>query len=180
MTVPVMTIGKLDAARQQLRTAITMWFHDADPISTNTLACAAYEILHAVSKKRNPGRRKLLFNSGLIKEESRKLVNDGLRRHANFFKHGDRDPDAAIPFNPALTQYFFTLAIAAFEECDEPLSDEFSIFKGWLQIQNPDALALSKPARKQIEELFSVNEVDHFRRMSKQEFFQLAMQESGI
>jgi hypothetical protein len=153
-----------------------MWFLDADPISTHTLACAAYEILHAVSKKRNPARRRLLFDSALIKEESRKLVNDALRRHANFFKHGDRDPDAVIPFDPALTQFFFTFAIAAFDECGEPSSDEFSIFKGWMRIQN--TTALDDAARKQVEELFSIEDLNHFRRIPKHAFFQEAMQES--
>jgi len=47
-------ISKLDAARRQLATAITLWFEDRDPVSIHTLVFAAYEIIHAVSKQRNP------------------------------------------------------------------------------------------------------------------------------
>jgi hypothetical protein len=52
-----LTIGKLDAARRQLSTAITLWFGSDDPVSIHTLAHAAYEIIHTVSRKRNPDRR---------------------------------------------------------------------------------------------------------------------------
>ncbi|MGI8569030.1 MAG: hypothetical protein ACR2KT_08130 [Methylocella sp.] len=64
-------IGKLDAARRQLRTAITLWFNDGDPVSVHTLAYAAYEVIHAISEKRDPTRRDLLFDSRLIKDEFR-------------------------------------------------------------------------------------------------------------
>ncbi len=165
----------MDAARAQLCTAIMMWFIDADRISTHTLAYAAYEIMHAVSKKRNPSRRGLLFDSGMIKDQSRKLVNEALRRHANFFKHGDRDADSVILFNPALTESFLIFAIAAFESCDEPLSDEMSIFREWLRIQKPDTLPDTE--RKRIEEHYGVEKLDYFRRMPKAAFFDGAMNE---
>ena len=47
------TVTKLDAARRQLRTAIRLWFNDGDLVAIHTLAFAAYEIIHVVSKKRN-------------------------------------------------------------------------------------------------------------------------------
>jgi hypothetical protein len=47
-----LSITKLDAARRQLETAITLWFHDADPVSVHTLAMAAHGILRALNKKR--------------------------------------------------------------------------------------------------------------------------------
>jgi hypothetical protein len=47
----MLPITKLDAARRQLETAITLWFHDADPISVHTLVMAAHGILKAINKK---------------------------------------------------------------------------------------------------------------------------------
>jgi hypothetical protein len=44
-------LTKLDVARRQLQTAITLWFTDGDPVSIHTLAFAAYEIIHVISKK---------------------------------------------------------------------------------------------------------------------------------
>ena len=152
-----------------------MWFMDTDPISTHTLAYAAYEVMHAVSKKRSPDRRWLLFDSKLIKDERRKQVNDALRRHANFFKHGDRDSDAIIVFDPALTESFLVFAIAAFESVGEPLCEEMSIFREWLRIQKPHAL--SDAESKRMVEFYGVEKLDYFQRMPKAAFFHGAMEE---
>jgi hypothetical protein len=87
----LITITKLAAARSQLKTAITLWFSDADPISIHTLAYAAYEVIHVVSKKLNPDRLDLIFDSRFIKDEYRGQVNVGFKKHANFFKHANRE-----------------------------------------------------------------------------------------
>jgi hypothetical protein len=66
-------VSKLDAARRQLQTAIQLWFEERDPVAIHALAYAAYEIIHAISKRRNPNRRDLLFDSDLVKDEYRVL-----------------------------------------------------------------------------------------------------------
>src|SRR6266516_1903612 len=107
----ILTISKLDAARRQLQTAITLWFSEGDPVSIHTLAFAAYEVIHWISKRRNPHRRDLLLDSDHIKEEYRKDWNVFIRKHANFFKHSDRDGDATIEFRPILSDLFIMMAI---------------------------------------------------------------------
>jgi len=111
--VTTITIGKLEAAQRQLRTAITLWFDDGDAVSVHTLAFAAYEIFHAVSEHRDPYRRDLLFDTLLIKDEFRRDWNKLVRREANFFKHGDRDAEAVIDFDPDLSEWFILYAIVA-------------------------------------------------------------------
>lgn len=59
-----LTITKLDAARRQLHTAIVLWFNDGDPISTHTLASAAYEVVHVLLTL--AGHQSLLFDSDLV------------------------------------------------------------------------------------------------------------------
>jgi hypothetical protein len=100
----VVSVSKLEAAQAQLRTAITLWFTEGDPISTHALAFAAYEVVHVFSKKRNPFRRDLLFDTDLIKDEYRNEFNKRVKRHAYFFKHADRTPDAVIDFNPEINR----------------------------------------------------------------------------
>ena len=66
----VKTISKLDAACSQLETAIRLFSQEGDEVSIHTLACAAYEIIHTISKKR--GRKKLLmFDSDLVDKRNR-------------------------------------------------------------------------------------------------------------
>jgi hypothetical protein len=62
-------ISKLAAARRQLATAIELWFIDGDPVAIHTLAFAAFEVIRTISKKRNPNRRKLLFDSLKVPEK---------------------------------------------------------------------------------------------------------------
>jgi hypothetical protein len=64
----VLHLSKLDVARSQLQTAIHLWFHDGDPVSIHTLAYAAYEIIHFVSKKHNRTKQ-LIFDTLSVKEE---------------------------------------------------------------------------------------------------------------
>jgi hypothetical protein len=96
---PKIRVSKLDAACRQLRTAITLWFTGGDPIAIHTLAFAAYEVLHHLSKKRDPFRRDLIFDTDHIKVEHLGDWNKLIRRHANFFKHADRDGDSVIEFD---------------------------------------------------------------------------------
>jgi|SRR5271166_6982401 len=90
-TALVIKVGKLDAAQRQLQTAISLWFTGGDPVSIHSLAFAAYEVIHTISKRLNPYRRDLLFDSLLIKDEYRSEFNITLKKHASFFKHANRD-----------------------------------------------------------------------------------------
>src|SRR6266540_690470 len=104
------TIAKLDAARRQLETAITLWFNDGDPVSIHTLACAAYEIIHVVSKTKNRWQD-LLFDSLVIKDEYRNEWTKRLKEPANFFKHARNDPDGSLDFDPAVSEGFILFAL---------------------------------------------------------------------
>lgn len=44
-------VSKLDVARKQLEQAILLFFNDGDPIAIHTLVAAAYNIVHALTKK---------------------------------------------------------------------------------------------------------------------------------
>jgi hypothetical protein len=133
-------ISKLDAARRQLRTAITLWFNDDDPVAIHALAFASYEILHAVSKKRDPNRRKLVFDSDLFPEEFRKELKIGFKKAAHFFKHADRDPEAIIEFNPIMSECFIIFAITALQVCGESIGVEEIAFLLWIHIHKPHLL----------------------------------------
>ncbi len=167
-TAKVIKISKLDAARRQLQTAITLWFNDGDPVSTHTLAFAAYEIVHTISKKRDPNRRDLVFDSLVIKDEYRKEYNIWVKRHANFFKHGDRDGEAVIEFQPLLSEQFILFAILGLELCGERKNEEESAFVWWLHIHQPDLL--TDKGRKFLADHFPINGVDQLRAIPKNEF----------
>ncbi len=169
-TASGMRVGKLDAARRQLRTAITLWFNDGDPISVHTLAFAAYEIMHAISEKRDPTRHDLLFDSALIKDEHLRQWNAIIRKHANFFKHADRDGDSVIEFDPTISEFFILYAIVGRELCGESPSDEELAFMWWLQIYSPHLL--TEEGRTMVPDRIPINNLAYLRRLSKHEFFE--------
>jgi hypothetical protein len=165
----VVTVSKLDAAHAQLRTAITLWFTDGDPISIHALAFAAYEVVHVISKKRNPHRRDLLFDTDLIKDEYRSDFNKRIKRHAYFFKHADRDPDGVVEFNPEINQWLMLFAVLGRELCGLPVSQEESAFLWWSQIHDPKLL--TEAGQKMIVNLLDVETISSIRSLPKVDFF---------
>src|SRR6266540_3876788 len=155
------TISKFDAARSQLSTAIGLWFADSDPVSIHALAYAAYEIVHAVSKKRDRFRRDLLFDTLVIKDEYRKEFNLFVKQHANFFKHADRDVDVAIEFRPILSELFMLFTIVGIQLCGERPNDAESAFLMWLYFHRPELL--TEKGREQFVQGIPVDQVDDIR-----------------
>ncbi|HEX3936231.1 MAG TPA: hypothetical protein VHX43_01905 [Xanthobacteraceae bacterium] len=167
---PSLTISKVDAAHRQLRTAITLWFAESDPVSTHTLVFAAYEVLHTVSKKRTPSRRDLLFDSDRIKDEYRSEFNKIIKKPAYFFKHADREPEGIINFDPNINVPFILFATIARYYCNIQESQEESTFLWWLRINRPQLN--TELGGKEIANLFPVKTLESIRRMPKRDFFE--------
>jgi hypothetical protein len=163
-------ISKLEAAKKQLQTAITLWFCDVDPISAHSLAYAAYEVIQAVSKAKNPNRPDLLLDSTNVRPDQRKAFNEAFRAAGNFFKHGDRDPLATLTFSPEITEIFIYYAIWGFHFSGEKLPDEFTIFEIWIAITLPHML--SEDVRKVLVSRGLIDEFEAMRGMQKQQFFE--------
>jgi hypothetical protein len=170
VTTVTLTVGKLEAARRQLETAFTLWFSGGDPISIHTLTCAAYEIIHAVSKKRNPGRRDLLFDSLVVPDEYRGDVNRLMKEPANFFEHAKNDADAVIEFKPALTELFMMYSMLGIHACGERPNAAESAFFTWIFIHKPHLL--TDHGRKFFADSIPVNEIQKLRSLRKEELFQ--------
>lgn len=169
----LLKVSKLDAAYLQLTTALRMWFYDEDYVSAHTLAFAAYEIVHAVSKAKNPNRGDLLLDSSQVKPEKRKEFNRVFKEAANFFKHADRDPDAIVDFSPGLTELFLYFAIKGLQLCGIKPSVEMDIFMYWLQVRTP--ALMSKEAKEVLTKSGLIENLDIVRTMEKHEFLEACM-----
>src|SRR5262249_54231406 len=103
---------KLDAARRQLETAITMFFNDGDVVSQHTLVMAAHGIVYDLGRKCKIGRS--IKDSPLIPHEARKAFIKALHLPQNFFKHADTDDGAKIRFRYNGTHFFLFAAVRLF------------------------------------------------------------------
>jgi hypothetical protein len=162
-------ISKLDAARRQLRTAIRLWFYDGDPVSTHALAFAAYEIIDVIRKQRSPDSESL-FDLARVKPEYRAMLLNALKEHANFFKHGGRDPAETIAFHPDMSEIFILLAASGLSDCGEALGEEESAFLRWTLIHKPNSL--NPDLQKLFHDSVPVETLHAIRRVPKGEFLE--------
>lgn len=160
------TVTKLDAAKRQLRTAITLWFTDGDPVSVHTLIAAAHEITHSLFRMR--GFSGLLYDNKLIREEYRGDLAKRLKQFSTFFKHAQKDPDAEIMFDPTLNELlliFVTVGIQSIEPLVGPVETSFLL---WVALHRPDVY----PLGIEIEKRVSAGTLKSLRKMGRREYFQ--------
>ena len=130
-------ITKFDAARRQLETAVTLWFHDADPVSIHVLAVSAHEVLRAINKSRG-GKPMALENLNLIRLEYQEEVSELLVEHYNFFKHGAKDTQQTTWFAPVVNQAFLLDAVEAYTQIAGQITPLFGAFRAYLSVHQPD------------------------------------------
>jgi hypothetical protein len=170
LTSPPMTVTKLDAARRQLQTAIRLWFQDADPVSIHTLAAAAYEIIHAVSKQRNPKRRKLLFDMSFIRDEYRAEFARKLKEPGN----SNNPKEQIIEYNPDVGWGFILFAVLGAGWCGERCNAEETAFLRWQFLHYPQLF--TEEWRKKYTSRLSDAALNRVLSLPKSEFPQVSDQ----
>jgi hypothetical protein len=98
-------ITKIEAAVRQLRTAILLYFSNADEVAIHTLAFAAHEILRQLAKARG-------IQVGLDSESIEKIGKGISAREAraflgvsaSFFKHSGRNSYDVLMFQPEVNE----------------------------------------------------------------------------
>jgi hypothetical protein len=158
-------VTKLDAAKRQLRTAITLWFTGGDPVAIHTLVSAAHEIVHTLFRRK--GLTGLTFDSPVIRDERRRDFAKLIKQYATFFKHAQRDPDSQIDFNPELNDWLLVATANGLWRMGEAQGTTELILNAWLRLHDPslfpkDVFAESIPIETLIE----------FRNLGKKEFFE--------
>jgi hypothetical protein len=128
---PEIHSSKLDAARRQLETAITLLFSASDAISTHTLAYAAFCILKDIAAHR--GEKNVLDAAEALAAAGKKgEFGKGFNRAGNFFKHADRDPDAVLLGMPEEeNEALISIALAIYDGLGCVKSTELEAFSLW-------------------------------------------------
>jgi hypothetical protein len=142
-------IGKLDAARRQLVSAIRIYFANGDPVSIHTLAAAAFEILDDLDNHGADTGTIFDHAEKYIKPEHMDTFRKVLRRPQNFFKHAEQDPDDLLEFYPSAAAAIIWAASEKYYELAKDAGLELEAFRTWTVIRNPDILL--EPYRKQVE-----------------------------
>lgn len=170
MTLEMVSVQKIEAAKCQLNTAIKLWFANADQISVHTLACAAYQIIHDINIEKKGAE--LLLDSSVINKEFRKEYINEMRKAMRFFKHANNDPDpnGIVDFAPAITDLFILFAIIGLERFGEHRSKMTTAFVLFYAINNPHLVA------KEFSDRFKVESVANLPAVSKGVFLEQFLQ----
>ena len=164
---PRFPVTKLEAARRQLRVAISLWFQDGDEIAVHTLACASHQIIHDINKKKRG--RELIFDSLLFKDEYRDEVVKRLRRDMNFFKHANTDPDGVTEFAPKLSELFIMMSLGGLENLGLTLVPVEAAFSHWYLLKHPEFL--TEKGLSQRAQLSESGLLGEFEKLSARHFF---------
>jgi hypothetical protein len=129
-----LTVGKLDAARRQLDTAIRLYFVYGDPVSIHALASAAYQLLDdLIAVRGGPTGFKDLFLK-IVRpdriDEARKKLNEA----QNFFKHADRDHDGVLDFRPEATELILLDACERYFALTGESLPSLRVFRAWFMV----------------------------------------------
>lgn len=156
-------VTKLDAARRQIDTAITLWFHDGDVVSIHTLTSAAHGIVHDLMDAR--GKSTVLFDPKWIRKERMIEWHTIVKKAQNFFKHADRpkDPTATLFFAHTATEFILMDALMAYRELSGESTDRMRVFWCYFSIQHPNCLD---------ESTLKSFPFEQFHGVSKHQFFQ--------
>jgi len=131
-------IGKLEAARRQLETAITLYFAYGDPISIHTLVGAAYGLIHGINEKRG-GTMMVKDAWKFLNPENAKTFKKGINSVENFLKHADWDPpDATLDLNPQWTEALLCEASQRYYVLTEEQPQLLQLFVLWYALRHPD------------------------------------------
>jgi hypothetical protein len=165
-----LTITKIDAARMQLATAIEMWFNGDNPVAVHTLACAAYQIIHDLNrKKKGPP---LLFDSDYVKDQYRKEAVALLKKQSGFFKHADFRKNGAteIEFETLTSDGFILFSLVGLRYLGHKSNVYERAFWIWTFIHKPHFM--TDEGRKFFFDSVSVNDIEDLRQINKKKFLE--------
>jgi len=168
---PVIKVSKLDAARRQLECAVTLFFHDGDPVSTHTLTAAAYNLIRDLNSqvKGSP----MLVKKVLLEhirpdkvEEIRKMISEA----ENFFKHADRDPESVLEFHLGQTENLLWDACWKYRDLAGETTPVLQAMQLWVFANKPELWQLPKSTREVLEAVQG-----DLTGLTKREFFMAAV-----
>lgn len=166
-----LTIRKLDAARRQLETAITLWFEDGDSVAIHTLTAAGHQVCHGLIKAVG-GKSPFLFDMDRIRPEYHSLYKKLMLKAENFFKHANTDPypDAAIEFIPEVTEVYLLDAVELFLNLNGTCTPLMMAFRFWFIVSHPELVA--SEALPELDEAVAIE----FRSIPKKMFLDVFLQ----
>lgn len=134
-----MKISKIDAARRQLVTAITLFFNSGDQVAIHTLTAAAFRVTRDLCDT-NPTKYESATTmvQKAIKPEYLPIFWKKVHESANFFKHADNDSSEIHEFEPYQTEYIIFFTIWQYRSLTGENVPHMLVFLLWFMLEHPE------------------------------------------
>jgi len=165
--MPIHKISKMDAARRQLDTTITMLFSEMDDIAIYTLVIAAGTVLRNLCKHAH----KDSLVDVIMTPEHRKDYITHMSRASNFFKHADRDPNTILDWNAKeeLNDTLILQACLDYKTVTGSNTWPMQYFVIWFALVHPNWITPEARTR------FESKEAEAFRAATRQQRLKLGL-----
>lgn len=127
-------LTKIQVAENQVNTAIFLMFEEIDIVSSHALMAGSYEILRAAAKSNGIKFETFWDRDTAVNEEtgvSREQWVKVLSAPQNFFKHGSRDLNKKLVFNPAFTHMMLYDSVLLFQKISGRETPEMLSYRLW-------------------------------------------------
>ncbi len=171
-------VDKLDAARRQIETAITMFFEEGDVISQHTLISAAWGIVYDLAKKQ--GIAGSLKDAPLDDQMDRRKFIEAIHLPQNFFKHAKTDIGVRLAFRYRVTHFFFFDAIRLFVLLHNAVPENMRIFLTWFQLRYVKLLCFPSTEEHLSKVRAGVTDPEIFKAIGRKLLRDLARTEEDI
>ena len=145
-------VTKLEAATRQLRTAVRLFFEEADCLSVHSLAAAVHAVLRDLSA--HAGSKSMVKPPGYDKR---------INFAENFLKHANEDPSGKMYIDPLpeLTQMLLFDACVMLQGLARDTPFDAKVFWAWYMVTNEQDFADAGPAIRDI-----IDDNRHLREMT--------------
>ena len=162
----VVVYHKRDAARTQLETAITLWFHYGDPMSIHTLAAASNKCYHGMGSKTGA-----LTIIGAWKKSLSKKDYDRVVQAENFGKHANTDAQGILHLITRQAELLILDSVMCHERLFQKRTPLMTCFFARFTFESPRLIEVVNLARRKeglddlvIEQADEVDRVQFFNR----------------
>lgn len=94
-----------------------------------------------------------------IKKDKQKFVSDKLSNAYNFFKHGSKDPEQLIKFNPEASTFVIWESISLYFKLTGELNGLMRAFNGWFVLKNK-SMFITEETKNIIEQVEHISTED--------------------
>ena len=149
MSNNVEKITKQEAAKRQLKTAIRLFFENADSVSVHSLTAAAHGVLRDLLT--HGGKGSFIKDNPALRPNRKKEYLQIINEAQNFFKHADKDPTTTLEFKPQTTEFFIFDACLMYNLLTGRHLGAGMLFLVWFYIQNPKLLIPGTPLSNHLD-----------------------------